>query len=182
MTRAEAAKHHIENPEAFEHSDTAARGVLIFMAFLLGSLLLSLLVVWGIFGAFSWMQTSEQPFPAPKVGERPPEPRIQVRPVQELRAFRAYEDAILNGYGWVDRTAGVVRIPISRAMDIVAQRGLPFYSGTGAVPTVPATGPQSGGPQTGAPQERGQPAQPWAAKETSEPLRGEQPGLSAPGK
>ncbi len=31
----------------------------------------------------------------------------------------------LNSYGWVDRKHGVIRIPIERAMDLVAQRGLP---------------------------------------------------------
>jgi hypothetical protein len=182
MTRAEEAQHHIENPEAFEHGDTSARGVLIFMACLIGSLLLSLLVVWGIFAAFTRMRASELPFPGIEAAQAPPEPRIQPRPVEDLRTFQARQDDLLNSYGWVDRAAGVVRIPIGRAMELIGQRGLPYYSGTGAVPSVPATGPQSGGPQTGAPQERGQPAQPWAAKETSAPLRGEQPGLSAPGK
>ena len=54
-----------------------------------------------------------------------PEPRLQVAPPVDLAALRAREDAELNGYGWVDRGAGVVRIPIGRAMDLVAQRGLP---------------------------------------------------------
>jgi len=55
----------------------------------------------------------------------PPEPRLQVAPALDLQQMRAAEDQILNSYGWVDRTNGVVRIPIDRAMDILAQRGLP---------------------------------------------------------
>jgi hypothetical protein len=39
--------------------------------------------------------------------------------------MRAAEDKILNGYGWVDREHGVARIPIDRAIDLLAQRGLP---------------------------------------------------------
>jgi hypothetical protein len=31
----------------------------------------------------------------------------------------------LEGYGWVDRQAGVVRLPIERAMELVLERGLP---------------------------------------------------------
>ncbi len=31
--------------------------------------------------------------------------------------------AELEGYGWVDRDAGIARIPIERAMDVVAGRG-----------------------------------------------------------
>ena len=31
----------------------------------------------------------------------------------------------LNTYGWVDRKAGVAHIPVDRAIDILAKRGLP---------------------------------------------------------
>jgi hypothetical protein len=54
-----------------------------------------------------------------------PEPRLQVAPEKDLAALRAREDAELNTYGWVNRKAGVVRIPITRAMDLLVQRGLP---------------------------------------------------------
>jgi hypothetical protein len=55
----------------------------------------------------------------------PPEPRLQPDPVRDLQALHAQEHAVLNGYGWVDRKAGVVRIPVQRAMELLAQRGLP---------------------------------------------------------
>jgi len=35
---------------------------------------------------------------------------------------------LLQGYHWVDQKAGVVQIPIERAMDLLAQRGLPARS------------------------------------------------------
>ena len=35
----------------------------------------------------------------------------------------------LDGYGWVDRKAGVVRIPIDRAIDLVAERACPRARG-----------------------------------------------------
>ena len=38
---------------------------------------------------------------------------------------RAKEDPILYSYGWVDKNAGIAHIPIQRAIDIVAQKGLP---------------------------------------------------------
>jgi hypothetical protein len=62
----------------------------------------------------------------------PAEPRLQATPVLDLNEFRAQEEAALRGYGWVDRKAGKVRIPIDRAVDLVAERGLP------AGKTVPA--------------------------------------------
>jgi hypothetical protein len=54
-----------------------------------------------------------------------PKPRLQVEPTKELDDYFAAENQKLNSYGWVDKTAGVVRIPIDRAMDLIAQRGLP---------------------------------------------------------
>jgi len=54
-----------------------------------------------------------------------PEPRLQVAPREDLQTFRAREEAELNSYGWIDRTAGIVRLPISRAMDLLVERGLP---------------------------------------------------------
>lgn len=55
----------------------------------------------------------------------PPEPRLQVEPAQELRQYLDQQEQRLHSYGWVDRQAGVVRIPIDRAIDLLAQRGLP---------------------------------------------------------
>ena len=53
----------------------------------------------------------------------PPPPRTRVHePLDELRAA---EDAVLHSYGWVDRAAGIVRMPIDRAMEVLAKRGLP---------------------------------------------------------
>jgi hypothetical protein len=45
--------------------------------------------------------------------------------------LRRHEDEILNSYGWVDQKAGVVRIPIDKAMDLLVQKGLPTKSGEG---------------------------------------------------
>jgi len=55
----------------------------------------------------------------------PPEPRLQVSAPKDLEQYKAAQGEILNSYGWVDQKAGVVRIPIDRAMDILVQKGLP---------------------------------------------------------
>ncbi len=39
--------------------------------------------------------------------------------------LRAQQISKLNTYGWIDRSNGVVRIPIARAMDLILQNGLP---------------------------------------------------------
>jgi hypothetical protein len=64
-----------------------------------------------------------------RVGPPPdyPAPRLQVDPPADLAALRAAEAAQLAQYGWEDRAAGVVRIPLSRAMALTAERGLPDW-------------------------------------------------------
>jgi hypothetical protein len=69
---------------------------------------------------------------APRSGARPglatevqgfPEPRLQIAPHEDLERLNETNRQTLESYGWVDRSAGVARIPIERAMDIVADRG-----------------------------------------------------------
>jgi hypothetical protein len=62
-----------------------------------------------------------------------PSPRLEVKPGANLADLRAAEEADLNSYGWVDRNAGTVRIPIDRAMQLLGQRGLPDV-GAGQTP------------------------------------------------
>jgi hypothetical protein len=71
----------------------------------------------------------------------PPAPRLQVQPVRHWRDFRAAELERLSTYGWMDRSSGAVHIPIERAMDLVAQRGVaPLASAPVAAPVVPPPG------------------------------------------
>lgn len=55
----------------------------------------------------------------------PPEPRLQTTPRDDLQQLRAREEEKLNGYQWIDRSAGIVRIPIEEAMRLTLKRGLP---------------------------------------------------------
>ena len=55
----------------------------------------------------------------------PPEPRLQVAPAVALAKIRAQEEAALSSYSWIDSKSGLVRIPIERAIELVAERGLP---------------------------------------------------------
>jgi hypothetical protein len=64
------------------------------------------------------------------------------------------EEKTLHSYGWVDQRAGVVRIPIDRAMELVAQRGLPTRPQAGAVPPSDV----KAGKEAAKPDNSGQPA------------------------
>lgn len=57
-----------------------------------------------------------------------PEPQLEANERTELNKIRQREEGILSTYDYVDQNAGTVRIPIDRAMDLLAQRGLPTRS------------------------------------------------------
>src|SRR5437588_7097257 len=52
-------------------------------------------------------------------------PRLQISPQIDLGQFKRREQEELTSYGWVNRTAGIVRIPIQKAMDVLLEKGLP---------------------------------------------------------
>jgi hypothetical protein len=56
-----------------------------------------------------------------------PAPRVQIdNGDQDIASLHAREDLLLDNYTWVDQSKGTVRIPIARAMELIAQRGLPM--------------------------------------------------------
>jgi hypothetical protein len=50
---------------------------------------------------------------------------LQADPVADKERQFAAQQQRLNTYGWVDEKAGTAHIPIERAMELVAQRGIP---------------------------------------------------------
>ena len=118
-----------------EESDVNVRGVLAFAAGLLVTAVVIQFMVWSLFVYFSGREAArvvpEYPLAAGEQTRVPPEPRLQTNPREDLRALRAREDAVLNSYGWVDKTAGVVRIPIDEAIKLTVRRGLPVRQGSG---------------------------------------------------
>ena len=67
-----------------------------------------------------------------------PEPRLERTERTEINDFRMREEETLNSYGWVDEKAGTVSIPIERAMELVAERGLPVLPPNGSDTAPPA--------------------------------------------
>ncbi|HEX4021886.1 MAG TPA: hypothetical protein VHX63_12110 [Acidobacteriaceae bacterium] len=55
-----------------------------------------------------------------------PTPRLQTDDgSMDIAQMHAREDLLLNHYTWIDQKAQTVRIPIARAMQILAEKGLP---------------------------------------------------------
>jgi hypothetical protein len=114
----------------YETSDLTPRAIATFLV-ALGVMIVGVLVVsmWIYDYSASRLAQSEAP-PSPLAKPAaPPEPRLQVFAPKDMQEFRAAEDATLKSYGWVDRATGVARIPIDRAMQLLAERGLPAAGG-----------------------------------------------------
>ena len=58
----------------------------------------------------------------------PAGPRLQVNPDRDIERLREAEAQHLGSYAWVDPAAGIVRIPIQRAMELVAAGDRPVGS------------------------------------------------------
>ena len=126
--------------QGYEHRDTRVKLLAWLLAALLAATFVVLLLMKGLFGYLASREDRQQPAPSTLAGIRsgvPPEPRLQNTPFDELRRMRAEEDATLTSYGWVDRQAGIVRIPIEQALEI-ASRG-------GVAEAAPKTAAPSGG-------------------------------------
>jgi hypothetical protein len=110
-----------------EESDVNVRAIFGSGAALLAMTLVALLGVWWLFDVFATSESGTAPKAPLAVGQTriPPQPRLQVAPREDLRMFRAQEDARLHSYEWVIREAGVVRIPIDEAIRLTLERGLP---------------------------------------------------------
>ncbi|MEO6828618.1 MAG: hypothetical protein ABI164_02325 [Acidobacteriaceae bacterium] len=55
-----------------------------------------------------------------------PRPRLQTDDGEtDVAQMHAREDILMNHYSWVDQQKQILRIPITRAMQLLAQRGLP---------------------------------------------------------
>jgi hypothetical protein len=136
----------------YEPSQPDLRVVLAFLAALALAAALVLLVLWGMFGYFRSQSAQRGPLPSPRMYTSPPnvpQPELQPDPVADYNVYRLSAKETLDSYGWVDQKAGVTRIPIDKAMDLVVERGLPWHApGTGPAPTAPnpnpATGPMPG--------------------------------------
>lgn len=73
----------------------------------------------------------------PGHGDHPPDavgaaptarPRLETAPQPERAAYDREKAQLVDGYGWVDREAGIARIPVEQAMQLMAARAQP---GTG---------------------------------------------------
>jgi len=107
-----------------------------FTAFLVVLVAAGLVSMWALFGFLKRQIAGSQPPAPPLAAARetplPPEPRLEGPPGPALHILRTREDAVLATWGWGDRTKGIAEIPVDRAIEIAAERGLPVKYGNPA--------------------------------------------------
>jgi hypothetical protein len=133
----------------FEREDLIPHSVYVFLVTLAVSTVVIAAGLWGVFGVIERFAKSHQgPTVSPLVSpvadtravlprdiEQFPQPRLETNERLEIHDFRSQEEQALASYGWVDKDAGVARIPIERAMDLIAERGLPTTPRAGTIPS-----------------------------------------------
>jgi hypothetical protein len=138
---------HNQEP-GFEREDLTAKPILLFFLGLTVGCLLVALILRGLYSYLEGYENRHEPTPNPLVQqstsdtrevaptdiEKFPQPRLESNERLEINDFRMQEEKTLNSYGWVDQQGGVMHIPIDRAMQLLAQRGLPTRPQAGTAP------------------------------------------------
>jgi len=134
--------HSVPSPAHESHGhetrDASIRGLVIFGLSLFVTLVLVLVLSARLFWYFARVQSLGPPAsPFAHFRTLPPTPRLQADPRRDLQRFREGQRELLSSYGWVDKNAGIVHIPIDRAMDLLVQRGLAVAPGFSPAPAGP---------------------------------------------
>lgn len=125
---------------SFERRDIGAAGVIyFFLGLVVVTVVLAFLLV-GLFDFLNKRNDAQQAPGNPLVTSVPtdtrhipqdyeekafPDPLLERDEHTKIDDFRLKEEQVLSSYSWADEKSKTVRIPIERAMELTAQRGLP---------------------------------------------------------
>jgi hypothetical protein len=128
----------------YERTDANIASIWKFIIGLFVLIAVSLLAMLLLFRFLYRSEQSAMPAPTPMESRRlvPSGPKLQISNALDLTELRGKEEQELTTYGWVDKNAGVVRIPIGRAIELVAERGLPATPAPKPAAAKPAAGSQ----------------------------------------
>jgi hypothetical protein len=140
----------IDVSAGYERSDVKPSGIIVFLTALTIFVVVTAVLCYGIGKVlFAHMATEDGPKsrwattvdvrPLGNIANNPelqnkmaamtqqfPTPRLQTDDGnQEIADLHAKEDLLLNNYSWANQSQGKIRIPIERAMELIAQSGLP---------------------------------------------------------
>lgn len=136
----------LRNPAVdYDRTDLSARGILLFLAGLLVAGIFIELVLWGMFRFLSHSTLFVQGNASPLVQVQKampetnsilqntghvntqvfPEPRLQTNDVYDMDSFLSQEHKILYPPQPFEDSSGTVHIPITQAIALIVERGLP---------------------------------------------------------
>ena len=179
------APHHYTDEEmhnegvAHEHADVNVRTILAFGAAIAVVVAVSAALMYGLFILLERRAASQDPQLSPHAvtDAKPRGPGLLTNEAGYLRTFRQEETGKLEGYGWMNQSAGVARVPVDVAKKLVVEHGLPVRAGGTVDDTLgthaPAYGESSGGRMI--PVKHAPPQAPAPGSE-QQPAAGQQPG------
>lgn len=135
-----------------EPSEVGIRRIFIFGGVLTVLVIVVMFLLRELMQGFSAEEKKDGTTTADLVKDRPgdfPAPRLQRKPTYDMVKFREQEDAALSSYDWEDPKAGIARIPIDRAIDILAKNGLPKPKPAPPAETKPAAQPKPSASEPG---------------------------------
>ena len=119
---------------SYEHTDVAVGPVAKFLFWLFIS---ALLTHFGVAGVYKLLidqgvkhEATERQYPLAATEEQrlPPVFFFNDTATTEIYTFRTDEREHLESYGWENKAAGTVHIPIEEAMKLTVERGLPVQA------------------------------------------------------
>lgn len=155
----EHTQEEIDASLGYESSDVKIGGIIVFLASMAVFVLVTAVLCYGVGEMINshmnredgptnkWSQTEN----IRELGNMPSAPAMQDKVSELMQKFpaprlltddghesvadlHAREDILLDHYTWIDQSKGTVRIPIDRAMELIAQRGLPVAPASKTAP------------------------------------------------
>ena len=130
---ADTKQHHATPSLPVEGDGISYSGIVWFVVTLVIVTVVCMVLIWGLFVILERRHVmndiARSPLAAPQ-GQLPPAPNLLTDEPANLHQFRQSEDTALATYGWIDKEAGTVRLPIDRAKELLLQRGLPVRGAT----------------------------------------------------
>ena len=150
-------EHHYPAPipsDGYEKLDAHPATVVKFLAWLVIGTVLVLIGMWALLQAYKKMplpHSDSERHPLAEARQVPTAPQLEAMkgphkdmdgvmlsedggPYFNTKMFGDWKrqwDADMSTYGWIDRSAHIVRVPIQRAMEMKLSKGFPTASKTG---------------------------------------------------
>lgn len=117
------------NP-GYEKRDTNVRLLMTYGLILFVIVVVSFVLMHIMFHVIdSDLRASSPPVtPLHEADPRPPSPRLRVDGTADYLAIREEETRQLNSYGWTDKANGIAHVPVERAIEMIAESGMPDWS------------------------------------------------------